>query len=89
MKVLNLHLYYPEPVQLYTGEFGNKLSHVNQRSLNVGEFTMAPVNSGFAPSLTGLGYLYTKIVMTQPAINQEAYVMQTAAQLAGMINSGN
>jgi len=89
MKVLNLHLYSVEPAYLYTGELANRLSHVNRRSFNVGSFVMNPVNSGFAPSLTGLPYLYTKITPVDPSITQEGYVMQTVAQLAGMINSGN
>lgn len=90
MKVIDLHLYHIEPAQLYNGDFANRLAYVQRRTLNVGDFTETPVNSLGGPSLgAGLGFLYTKLTMNQPALNQEAYVMQTIAQLNAAINAGN
>lgn len=90
MKLIDLHLYHAEPAYLYTGEFSNRLQYVQRRTLEVGTFTMTPVNSTGGPSLgSGLGFLYTKLTMDQPQINQEAYIMQTIAQMNAAINAGN
>jgi len=87
MKTIDLHLYHIEPAQLYNGDFGNRLAYVQRRTIDVLSFTDTPVNSVGGPSLgAGLGFLYTKLTFNQPQINQEAYVMQTIAQLNAAIN---
>lgn len=46
-----------------------------------------PVNVAGGADLPGFGYLYSKVTLKQPGINQELYALQTVLQLQTLFNS--
>lgn len=46
-----------------------------------------PVNVLGGPDIGGFGYLYSKLVLKQPGMNQELYALQTVLQLQTLFNS--
>lgn len=49
--------------------------------------SVTPVNALGGPDLGGLGYLYSKITMKQPGLQQEAYALQTVLELQAAMNA--
>lgn len=81
---ISLHLYRIE--QLASGSFA--IGGVFAKTMDVDVIKeVTPVNSLNAVELPGLGMLYSKVVTQTPSLNQEAYVMQTVAQVHTLINA--
>lgn len=49
--------------------------------------TIVPVNALLGADIGGVGYLYSKITMKQPGLNQESYALQTVQQLHAAWNA--
>ena len=81
---ISLHLYRIE--QLASGSFA--IGGVFAKAMDVDKILdVTPVNSLQAIELPGLGMLYSKVTFQTPSLNQEAYVMQTVAQVHTLINA--
>lgn len=81
---ISLHLYRLE--QLANGDYA--IGGVFAKTMDVDVIKeVTPVNSLQAVELPGLGMLYSKVTLQTPGLNQEAYVMQTVAQVHTLINA--
>jgi len=81
---ISLHLYRLE--QLASGSYA--IGGVFAKSMDVDVIKdVTPVNSLQAVELPGMPQLYSKITFATPGLNQEAYVMQTVAQVNTLINA--
>lgn len=81
---ISLHLYRTE--QLANGNFA--IGGVFAKTMDVDVIKeVTPVNGLNAVELPGLGMLYSKVTFQTPGLNQEAFVMQTVAQVHTLINA--
>lgn len=89
-RIVSLTLYRIQTGFSYYGSLYNlptRVVRTNVMSQDI--LRVDPINSTGNPSLAGLGYLYTKITFRQVGLNQEAYVMNSVAEITNLINTGN